>query len=1109
MKRILGLFLTVSTFFCACTTKKEDKLFTKLPSTRTHISFKNELKETPELNILTYLYYYNGAGVAAADFNNDGLADLYFTSNQGEDKLYLNKGGFEFEDVTGAANIKNSENWTTGVTHTDINNDGLLDIYICKVGNYGTLRGKNLLYVNQGINEKGVPVFKEEAAKYGLAFSGFSTQAAFFDYDLDGDLDMYLMNHSVHPNRNYGKGSKRREIDSLSGDRLYRNDKGMFTDISQEAGIFQGKIGYGLGLGISDMNNDGYPDIYVGNDFFENDYLYINQKDGTFKEIISSDVHKLGHTTHFSMGNDIADINNDGFTDIISLDMLPEDLETYKTSGLEYPFPTYAYYLKNGYAPQYMQNTLHLNLTNGNFSEIGNLSGISATEWSWGALLADYDNDGYKDLFISNGIKGATNDMDFINFIANDHIQKRIDQGMSETDMSFINKMPGKKVPNYLFKNNGDLTFTDVTTTWFQKENSFSNGCAYVDLDNDGDLDLVVNNVNEEAYVLENRSDKKNKNNFLKIAFKGEGGNLFGIGAKVIAYTPHAIITQENFTSKGYLSAVDNTLHMGLGKDSIIDSLKVIWPGGKYQTLKSIKGNQKIVLHNKDSKGDFHEDHSLQKSSYLFNVDSPIGFSHKELPTVEFNRDPLVPFGNTNQGPAISVADFNADGLDDFFIGGAKQQASALFVQDSSGTFKKIQEELFQQDAMSEDVSHVFFDANGDNTLDLLVVSGGNEFKSSEKLRPRLYLNVNGVLKKDSIQFGNVEVNASKVDAVDFDNDGDMDVVISSDQIPWQFGKTPRQYLFENDGNGGFKDVTARISKDFQNIGNVKDMTWIDIDGNGFKDLIVVGHWMPVSIFMNNGKVLKLQKNNGLGETHGWWNTLVADDFDNDGDIDLVVGNWGRNSKFKASKEKPVRLYRYDFDANGTIEPVVTHYHKDKETPFASKDELVKQMPFLNKEFLSYRSFAKADIEDLFTAEKLRKAFKKEVYELASCYFINEGNDNFKKRDLPNIAQASPINDIAVEDFDNDGFKDLLIVGNNHEISTQLGRMDASHGVILHNDKKAHFQWAKNQEFNIPGAARNVQKISIKGVDHYIIGINNNVPVFLAKKNDEYTGNGH
>ena len=576
-KIIFGLLLTL----ISCTNTEQDTLFVLRDSQHTGIDFKNQLEQTPELNILNYLYFYNGAGVATGDFNGDGLADLYFTSNQQADKLYLNQGNFEFKDVTSISKLSNNTGWTTGVTHADVNNDGLLDIYICKVGDHETIRGQNLLFINQGNNEEGIPTFKEEASTYGLDFIGYSTQAAFFDYDLDGDLDMYLMNHSVNPNRSYGKGTKRKRVDSMSGDILFKNENGHYIDVSKDAGIFQGTIGYGLGLAVSDINNDGYPDIYIGNDFFENDYLYINQKDGTFKETISADDMKLGHTTHFSMGNDIADINNDGLTDILSLDMLPEDLETYKTSGVEYPYPVYQQYLKNGFAPQYMSNALHLNLGDENFGEIASLSGIDATEWSWGALFADYDNDGFKDLFISNGIQGVTNDMDYINYISNEEIQKNIAQGLSDKDLELIDRLPKKKVQNYFYKNNGGTAFENVTKTWAPQIDSYSNGCVYADLDNDGDLDIVVNNVNQEAFVLENTLKG---GNYIKIRFDGSTQNKFGVGTKVIVFGTSGTSVQENIPTRSFMSAKDNTLNFGLGKDSIIDSIQIIWPQGKFQT---------------------------------------------------------------------------------------------------------------------------------------------------------------------------------------------------------------------------------------------------------------------------------------------------------------------------------------------------------------------------------------------------------------------------------------------------------------------------------------------------------------------------------------------
>ena len=580
-------FIVCSLLFLLVSCNNNDSLFVSLPSNKTQIKFQNKLTSTTDLNILNYLYYYNGAGVAAADFNNDGLADLYFTGNQTEDKLYLNTGNFQFKDITKQALINNSTPWTTGVTTVDINNDGFLDIYICKIGAHNSIKGNNLLYINEGPDNNGIPRFKEAASFYGLDIASFATQASFFDFDKDGDLDLFLMNHSLYPNSNYGKGSIRREVDQMSGDKLFENKQGKFEDVTSQSGIFQGKIGYGLGLSIGDVTNDGYPDIYVGNDFFENDYLYINQKDNTFKEVISKDKTALGHTSHFSMGNAISDLNNDSKMDIISLDMLPENLKTYKTSGLEFPYQTYQYYLKNGYAPQFMQNTLHYNNGNETFSETAYLSGIAATEWSWSPIVGDYDNDGFKDLYITNGILGATNDMDYINFISNEAIQKQLATEKSQRNLELSKQIPQKKVKNYFYKNNQDKTFSNVTSSWLSHGNSFSNGGVSVDLDNDGDLDLVVNNINEEAYVLENNSNKIYQNNYLKVKFIGNSNNTFGIGATVKAYYKDQIITEENYTTKGYLSSVEPKIHLGLGAATIIDSLQIIWSTNAYQTLKN------------------------------------------------------------------------------------------------------------------------------------------------------------------------------------------------------------------------------------------------------------------------------------------------------------------------------------------------------------------------------------------------------------------------------------------------------------------------------------------------------------------------------------------
>ena len=1093
MREFIAFSLLLS--LISCTTN--NSLFVSLKKNKTQINFQNNLTSTVDLNILNYLYYYNGAGVAAADFNNDGLADLYFTGNQTEDKLFLNLGELQFKDITTEAHINNPFPWTTGVTTVDINNDGFLDIYICKVGKHNAIKGKNLLYLNQGLDKNGIPVFKESASLFGLDIVSLATQATFFDYDKDGDLDLFLMNHSLYPNSNYGKGDTRRQVDEMSGDKLYENKQGTYVDVSTQSGIFQGKIGYGLGVSIGDITNDGYPDIYVGNDFFENDYLYINQKDKTFLDVISKDKTILGHTSHYSMGNAIADLNNDSQLDIVSLDMLPENLTTYKTSGLEFPYQTYQYYLKNGYAPQFMQNTLHYNNGNGTYSETAYLSGIAATEWSWSPIVADYDNDGFKDLYITNGILGATNDMDYINFISNEEIQKQLATEKSQRNLELSKQIPQKKVKNYFYKNNQDKTFKNVTSTWVSHGNSYSNGGTTVDLDNDGDLDLVINNINEDAFVLENTSDQNSQNSYLKIKFKGNSTNIFGIGTTVKAYYQNKVIVEENYTTKGYLSSVEPKIHLGLGDAKVIDSLEIIWSTNAHETLRDIKPNQEIVVYYENALKNYSYEVLGKQPSFFVNKDSIIDFKHKDSQSLEFNRDQIIPYASTNLGPHIAVSDINNDGLEDFFIGGGKSQSSQLFIQNKKGKFTSEQSDVFRNDAIHEDVYAVLFDANGDSFNDLLVVSGGNEFKKGTPLQPKLYINNKGKFKRDSIQFKKIETNASKVSAIDIDNDGDMDISILSNIVPWQFGKTPTQYIFENDGQGNFKDVTLKFGIDFKESGNVTDIVWIDLNEDNFLDAIVVGYWMPIKVFMNDGKKLTLQKNTQLQKTNGWWNSIKANDFDKDGDIDFIVGNWGLNTRLKATSDEPITLYSNDFDDNGTIDPVITYFYQKQETPFASKDELVKQIPFLNKKFLSYKDFAEASFTELLPKDKINGAFKKQVFELGSSYFENQGDNTFKKHQLPFMAQISSVNDIAVDDFNNDGYTDVLLVGNNYNINTQLGKLDASHGLILLNNKKGFFYESLDQDFDISGEARNIDKLSINNEMFYVISINNDVPIFI------------
>ena len=1083
-------FLIFSLLFSSCQEEnaRDGKAqFEFLSSDKTGVTFANSIENSQELNILNYLYFYNGAGVAVGDFNGDQLLDLYFTANQSADKLYLNKGNLEFEDITNLSNIDNELGWTTGVTVVDINNDQLLDIYVCKVGKYRNIEGHNLLYVNQGLNTNGIPTFKEESKKYGLDIVSFATQAAFFDYDKDNDLDLFLLNHSVHPNRNYGKGAKRKIPDDLSGDQLYENVNGNFVDVSAPSKIFQGNIGYGLGIGVSDINNDGYPDVYIGNDFFENDYLYVNNQDKTFTELIHNQSQKLGHTTHYSMGNDIADINNDGNTDIISVDMLPEDLDTYKRSGKEFGYQTYSYYLKNGYAPQFMQNTLHLNRGNLQFSETANLSGISATEWSWSPLIADFDNDGFKDIYITNGILGATNDMDFINFIANDEIQKKIETNFTEKELEFIEKLPKKKTKNYFFQNKNGTQFQDVSHIWLAKnEASYSNGAAYADLDNDGDLDIVVNNINAEAFILKNNTTEYNQgvSNSININFKGPKNNPLGIGAKVTLFTANATLTQENYTTRGYLSAVAPSLHFGLGSENKIDSIHVQWSDGKEQLVNSINFDPRITLSYTEAKNPAPSTESKTFSA------TNLSFKHNDNSPIEFNRDPLVPYALSNCGPDISIADINNDGLDDFFVSGGKRQASSLFIQESNGNFIAQQQELWKKTNLNEDIAHDFGDINNDGFVDLIVASGGNEFKSGNPIKPRVYLNKNGIFSEDDTQLISIEVNASKVKLIDFDNDQDLDLCILADAEKTIFGATPKQYLFENDGKGNFKDVTQNVAPNFQSIGNAKDVIFTDINNDGNQDFIVVGHWMPITIFLKEGNQFVKSNFKGLENSNGWWNALEVQDFDKDGDLDLIVGNWGLNSRLSASTKEPITLYSYDFDQNGTKEPIVSYFYQGEETTFSSKEELEKQLPLIKKKYITHESFAKADFDEIFTSSALKKADKKHVYELATCYFENIRNNSFKKHILPYFAQISSVNDIFVHDYNNDSYLDVLIAGNNYEISTQLSKLDASRGEVFLNDQKGGFSFADNLNFDIQGVVQSLKKIKVQNKNYLLVARN-------------------
>ncbi len=1069
-------------------------LFAALSPESTGIDFANHLEETEEFNIIEYLYFYNGGGVATGDLNNDGLPDIYFTANQLPNKLYLNKGNFQFEDITEEAGLASPGAWKTGVTMVDINGDGFLDIYVCRLGNYKGIAGKNELYINNGDL-----TFTESAAEYGLDFQGFSTQAAFFDYDGDGDLDMYLLNHAVHTERSYGRASLRYLDGGLSGDRLYRNnaDKGekMFSPVTNEAGIYSSHIGYGLGIGISDLNNDGLPDIYVSNDFNENDYLYINQGNGSFREQIKS---SISYSSRFSMGNDLADFNNDGWTDIISLDMLPEDEITQKLSAGDDPYEIYRLKLNFGYERQATRNMLQLNSGNGTFSEIGQYSGVNASDWSWAPLFADYDNDGHKDLFIANGIVRRPNDMDYINFITGNDPENP-EAKIEISNLELASKMPPGMVNNYFFRNNGDLRFENVSTAWGMTEATASNGSVYVDLDNDGDLDLVVNNINQTAGIFKNHlMEKKHMEGkaYLKIKLQGKSANRFGIGSKVIAFAGDLQVSQENYTSRGFQSSVAPELHLGLGSTQTLDSLLVIWPGGKSQTLRSQATNQTLILKETDATDNYS--YSKEESPTLLEpielADYGLIFDHLEDDYNDFNLEPLLPHKMSREGPAVAVGDINGDGLEDIFVGGAHSQAATIFLHQVGGNFRQIPAPAIASDSLFEDVSAVFFDSNNNGHQDLYVVSAGNiPSAQSQVPQDRLYLNDgkgNFTKSKTNTLPGH---HSSVVLAHDYDGDGWIDLFIGGRVVPGNYGEATRSYLLRNQGDGDFLDVTASTAPDLHYAGMVKSAVWTDINRDGESDLVLAGEWMPVTIFIQeNGKLVNRTSAYQLDKTLGWWNSIQAEDLTGDGFPDLIAGNLGLNSRLKASESDPVKMYVKDFDDNGSRDQIITQSLNGKSYTLATKDELVKKIPSLKKQFTRHSDFAGKTVEEIFKTHGLEDAALFQANEFHSAVFINEAGKSFRQQNLPPEAQLAPIYAIFTEDLNGDGCTDLILGGNQADSSPYFGAYQGSRGLVLIGDCNGNFESlaATSGGVNSQGNIRHIESLAL-GQEKLLIVVKN------------------
>src|ERR1700722_14457308 len=1080
---------------CHSSTKQGHVLFQALDNTRTGITFNNKLTPPQQFNVFKYMYYYNGAGVGAGDFNNDGKIDLFFAANQGDDKLYLNDSGLHFRGVTAEAKIPQDGGWATGRPVVDINNSGLLDIYICRVANHETLHSHNQLLICQGIDKNGVPFYKDEAAAYGLDFSGFSTQAVFFDYDMDGDLDMYLLNHLPHQNGTYGRRDEMLHTYSpLSGDRLYRNDgNNKFTDVTKASGINSSVLGYGLGVVAADINLDGYPDLYVDNDFHENDYLYINQKDGTFKDELNDHIM---HTSKFSMGVDVADATNDGYPEIMTVDMLPYNPFMLKSSEGENAYDIYKLKLGLGYNYQYGRNNLQFNRRNGMFSEVALYAGVAATDWSWSPLWFDFDNDGLKDLFISNGIPRRLNDIDYINFLSNQELQQKLHtDNANPEDLDLIDKSPQIKIPSKFFRNNGSLQFTDMGDEIGDARRAYSNGAIYADLDNDGDLDIAVNNIDQTALLYANRSNDKKDKPFAEIKLKGPAQNINALGAKLILFANGGVRTYEKYPVHGFLSSAEIHIHSGVA-NTRIDSAFLVWPDNTYQPVQLTPANPWPTFTYKKGLPKFDykllTDHFKNSTRPMRDITAGTGltYKHEENDFNEFDREPLLPHMLSTEGPAIAIDDLNGDGSQDIFIGSSRRHKSVIYTQDKNGKFAKTKQTDLDNDSSYEDVDACITDLNHDGKPDLVIASGGNEFYGPDPhLSPRVYLNDGkGNLTKKANAFDSLYVNASCVVAADFNGDGFPDLFIGGRSVPYNYGEVPRSYLLQNDGNGHFTDVTEKNAPELTHIGFVTRALWFDLDKDGQKDLILSLEWGGIVAFLHhNGSFTKKI----LTDKKGWWNFILPIDLNNDGKIDLIAGNLGLNSKLKASEKEPVRLYYYDFDGNGKKDQVLTYYIGGRELPFASMEELEKQIPDIKKKFLYAGDFAKASLKDLFSAAKLEKADTLSADYFANAVLLNQGGLNFTIQPLPWEAQLSSYRDAIPIDANNDSLPDILMVGNYFENSIQMGRNDADFGTILVNHGNGSFTAENINGLQIKGQVRHVNKITIANKEAYLLARNN------------------
>jgi enediyne biosynthesis protein E4 len=1037
------LILAILTLTSCEQSQKEGKLagnqmFELLTEKKTGISFVNEIKDQEDFNILTFRNYYNGGGVSIGDVNNDGLNDIYFSSNMGQNKLYLNRGNLSFEDVTEKAGVSGSKYWSTGVTMSDVNADGNLDIYVC---NSGDLKGKdrdNELFINNGDG-----TFTERAREYGLNDSGFSTHASFFDYDLDGDLDCFVLNNSyTDPQRIAGISRDRNHFGAPGGDRLYRNDNNKFTDITPTSGIYSGDIGFGLGVSVGDVDGDRYPDIYVSNDFWERDYLYINNQNGTFTEKLTD---SFSYVAANSMGSDIADLNNDGCNDIFTTDMLPSSNYRMKSALMIEEYYLEDMKLRNSYFYQYIQNALQINNGDGTFKETGFYSGVAATDWSWGALIFDMDNDGNKDIFVSNGIFHDITDLDFVDFISSkDEVRKVVEKTGRSDWRDFLEYLPHNKQQNFAFINKGNLKFENQAQVLGLHDESYSNGSAYGDLDNDGDYDLVINNVNMNAFVYEN---KGLGNNYLKIKLKGSTKNPKAIGTQVKVFSKGQVQTMESYTSRGFESSVDPDLIFGLGSAKTIDSLVVIWPDLETKVIKGsdVSVNSTFVIsYDSTSTRRFNKTPSAAPE-FISNTDKIFSSipTHVENEYLDYDHERLLPHASSTEGPRIVQGDVNGDKKDDFILLGSAGQADQLFLN-KGGVFKKSEQKSFDADKELESVCGVLFDADQDSDLDLVIGNGGNEYqKGMSNFLSRFYLNDGkGNFRKLTDEGPLFGGQVGCIKANDFDRDGDIDLFVGGANVPANYGLVPRSFLLRNDGKNKWTDITTQ---DTGPIGMVKDAVWADVNDDKLDDLIVVGEWMPITVFLQENKNLK--KGYTIANSNGWWNTIEKADLDKDGDDDFVLGNWGENMKLPASHERPLKLYVNDFDSNGRNETILEWQFgsDDKPFPFASKKDLTSQLPILKKKSLKYQEYARKQVKDIFPNDILSKSLVLTAYDMKSSLLLRNGKE-LQLKALPFEAQMSPVFAVQILDVDQDNIDDVILGGNFYKLKPEIGRLDGFNG---------------------------------------------------------------